>query len=289
MELLLSAVGEAAITALLANEAVAVASTCCQAHRALAGVSTYAWAVRPSFCLGEPQITAAALGSALASLPGGSAAARRWPVCSRAGAKRCQGAVFCCWPLLRLALKRQHVATLPGACLGDAQAGVICLWLQSQLEREPREAPGWQVQRAAGELTWRVDLLGVVAGGSLLLLRHQLLTLDNCRGSPDSPAGLEHAPQAVIAPNWQSLARFLGRTAPRWLDEVRNATGISGDSPDGDDCGRKTGLGDALEDTDSEDEAAAWTYWGEAPWVSILCPEPLIEMADEFLGGLPIA
>mmetsp|Transcript_10652 Transcript_10652/g.25483 ORF Transcript_10652/g.25483 Transcript_10652/m.25483 type:complete len:292 (+) Transcript_10652:52-927(+) len=288
MELVLSAAGEHVVAALLPQDAVAILLTSLPAFTALPEVAAVQFVLHPSRKLGDPQISTSALIGAVASIPGGASAVRHWPVSSQlAGICKRQGTELCCWPLARLALKRQYVAVVSGARFEDALQGGICLWLRSSLSRDPPSA-----RALNGELNSVAELLGITENGSFLLLRHQLLTLDPCRGSPDSPVGLEHAPQAVIAPDWSRLIAFLTRTSPRWIDELQAALGgafqggLGSEKPETVSLVTRAQTDDSPDDEGSDDELASWTARGTAEWVSILNPEPLYHAADQFLRGL---
>jgi len=274
------AVGERAVLPLLVQEAVVALAVSKSVCAALSPVAAIAWAARPCRHLGEPRVGIAALAAALGSLPGGAAAACKWPVESRFGARCHRGVGFCCWPILRLALKRQHTAVLRGAPrLPWALEGAVCLWLHSKLERDQPVELDDHGCSPNGELESRANLLAVVSGGGLLLLRHRLATLDPGQEAMD---GMEHAPQAVLAPDWPKLAAFLSRVAPRWLAEVEDATGIARQSQQGATLPAPVRVDDA-EDSSSDDDSVLWTSSGEAPWVEILCPEPLFEAVDALL------
>lgn len=281
MEAILGAIGERALASLTAREAVAVVGVSRSAFAALPTIASMCWAFSPARQVGEPQIGVCALTHALASLPGGPSHVRSWPVWSTANANRVTRVAFCCWPLARMALKRQHVVVLCGASLENAFDGVLCLWMQSRLVRQ--NICGGRIVKQ------EVDLFGVISGGGFLLLRHHLLILDG---------ECEHAPQAIVAPDWLSLVDFLRITAPRWLQEMEEAVGIvgreeplaSGQQPP---CSRESS-GTSLEshsDDSSDDEterSSSWTVDGTAARVSILCTEPLLETADAFLASAGI-
>eukprot|EP00439_Symbiodinium_sp_Y106_P056584 s893_g7.t4 len=157
-----------------------------------------------------------------------------------------QDATLCCWPVLRrLALKPQYITNrLPGApSLGDllADGGSELLYASDE------------AQEPLGELSMQTLLLAtsLSAGGLILqtsaikpptdarvamvvllvvavcihhdfMLQHRLMTLDSCRGSPDSPGGLEHATQVTLSPGLDALLCHLLAEDPLLLRELRS-------------------------------------------------------------------
>ncbi|CAE8609750.1 unnamed protein product [Polarella glacialis] len=292
MESVLQVVGQHVVAPTLMQDAVSLLRVSRSAHGSLATVRALAWAGHPSFHLGDPQVSVAEVDAALATLPGRAVGVRRWQVLSRLGTRTSLSSKLCCWPIACLALKPQYVAVLRGAPqLARAAEGMICIWMRSNLFRELPDEDSWRHGAPNGELGSRVHVLGVVSGGGLLLVRHQLLTLDNCRGSPDSPVGLEHSPQAVLAPSWKALESFLGRVAPKWLAELKEGLGCTASansaahdtSPAGADVATQLSQ-EAISDFDSDDEATAWSGKGDnALWVEILRPESIFAAADAFI------
>eukprot|EP00439_Symbiodinium_sp_Y106_P053599 s893_g7.t1 len=127
-----------------------------------------------------------------------------------------QDATLCCWPVLRrLALKPQYITNrLPGApSLGDllADGGSELLYASDE------------AQEPLGELSMQTLLLATsLSAGGLILLQHRLMTLDSCRGSPDSPGGLEHATQVTLSPGLDALLCHLLAEDPLLLRELRS-------------------------------------------------------------------
>ncbi|CAE6938394.1 DNAH1 [Symbiodinium sp. CCMP2592] len=135
-----------------------------------------------------------------------------------------QDATLCCWPVLRrLALKPQYITNrLPGApslgdLLADGGSELLCLALDSRTHRYASD------EEPLGELSMQTLLLATsLSAGGLILLQHRLMTLDSCRGSPDSPGGLEHATQVTLSPGLDALLHHLLAEDPLLLRELRS-------------------------------------------------------------------
>ncbi|CAJ1432850.1 unnamed protein product [Effrenium voratum] len=168
--------------------------------------------------------------------------------------KRRADASLCFWSLLRrLAFKPQHVVRLPGASMEITS--LLCLALSSHIH--------YFAEEPSAHLSMRTLLLASSLTGDLVLLKHHLITLDACRGSPDSPGGLEHATQVILAPDAACLAEYVGRTAGL-LQELRSV-GI-----------------DLAKDASS----SAFTEEDQCHWVSILNDRPILEAADAFCASI---
>lgn len=277
MDHILNVVGEHIAPQVLVRDAVRLLRVSRSALASLGIFRDLSWVGQPNFQLGDPQISVAELIGMFVDLP---AHAQSWVIRSHLGERTRLNSQLCCWPLVRLALKHQHVAILRGAPqLTAAADGMICIWLRSRVLRELPEKNSWRRGPPSGELSSFVHALGIVPGPGLLLVRHRLLTLDHCRGSPDSPSGLEHCPQAVLAPNWHEMTRFLGRMAPKWLAELENELGLT-PSPTSDDSNV------ALHsDFDSISGTAAWIGAGhDGAWVEMIDPKSVFAAADSFIA-----
>eukprot|EP00439_Symbiodinium_sp_Y106_P055852 s893_g7.t2 len=158
-----------------------------------------------------------------------------------------QDATLCCWPVLRrLALKPQYITNrLPGApSLGDLLADGGSELLYASDEAQARGFPSGVSPSLTGA-TWRAEYADfapghfpqcwrthIVAMVVLLvvavcihhdfMLQHRLMTLDSCRGSPDSPGGLEHATQVTLSPGLDALLCHLLAEDPLLLRELRS-------------------------------------------------------------------
>lgn len=277
MDHILRVVGEHIAAPVLVQDAISLLRVSRSVRASLGIMRDLSWIGQPNFELGDPQIMVAELTGIFVDLP---ARAQSWVIRSQLGERTQLNSQLCCWPLVRLALKHQHVAILRGAPqLTAAVDGMICIWLRSRLLRELPDENSWRRGAPSGELSSFVHALGVVPGPGLLLVRHRLLTLDHCRGSPDSPSGLEHCPQAVLAPNWHEMISFLGRVAPKWLAELEDQLGLTSSSTS------VASDGALHSDCDSVFGTAAWTGAGhDAAWVEMIYPESVFAAADSFIA-----
>ncbi|CAE7660623.1 DNAH7, partial [Symbiodinium microadriaticum] len=175
-----------------------------------------------------------------------------------------------CWPVLRrLALKPQYITNrLPGApSLSDLHADggseLLCLALDSRTHRYTSD----EVQEPLGELSVQTLLLATsLSAGGLILLQHRLMTLDSCRGSPDSPGGLEHATQVTLSPGLDALLCYLLAEDPLLLRELRSTLHLP--IPEAAQKFCRPEDRKLLIDPDN--------------WVSILNAEPIFEAVDAF-------
>eukprot|EP00929_Paragymnodinium_shiwhaense_P095187 TRINITY_DN56171_c0_g1_i2.p1 TRINITY_DN56171_c0_g1~~TRINITY_DN56171_c0_g1_i2.p1 ORF type:complete len:269 (-),score=18.86 TRINITY_DN56171_c0_g1_i2:302-1108(-) len=259
MDYLLHTVPARLIAPLRVPEARMVA-TLSKTIRSLLREEDIGWVPSPTRCLGGIEITPETLKSALATFPEGLVETAGWPLKSAINGTDMRGTTGCCWSILRLALKPQHVAILPGSCLHDVLGGVLCITCLSRLHSDSDSAD-W---RRAGrhEVSAFAQLIGV-----------------SSKGSPDSPAGLEHAAQAVIAPTWSALWSFLRTASPSWYTEL---------------C-REYGFPDHVDNTtssaDLEDDYDGMCMWmaspenprGDFEFVSFMSSDAILDLIDSFV------
>eukprot|EP00746_Dinoflagellata_sp_MGD_P043603 gnl/MRDRNA2_/MRDRNA2_205961_c0_seq1.p1 gnl/MRDRNA2_/MRDRNA2_205961_c0~~gnl/MRDRNA2_/MRDRNA2_205961_c0_seq1.p1 ORF type:complete len:128 (-),score=22.61 gnl/MRDRNA2_/MRDRNA2_205961_c0_seq1:137-520(-) len=54
-----------------------------------------------------------------------------------------------------------------------------------------------------------------------VLVEHQLISLDNCRGSPDSPGGMEHRSMVLISASLRQLLQHVYFSSPTFFSNLQ--------------------------------------------------------------------
>mmetsp|Transcript_92606 Transcript_92606/g.299477 ORF Transcript_92606/g.299477 Transcript_92606/m.299477 type:complete len:355 (-) Transcript_92606:206-1270(-) len=183
-------------------------------------------------------------------------------------------ATLCCWPLLRrLSLKPQHVHRLAQAPQMLEDLGpLLCLALDASVDRAPSEdwMRSMQFHGAGRWLNMDTLLLAALRSGGLLLVQHRIFSLDSCRGSPDSPAGLEFSAWVLVAPDWGSLTRYLRKEEAKNLrSSVQRRLGLH--------------LEELAASSVGADDEASFPQFGQADsWTGIWPDKPVFDTLDDF-------
>ncbi|KAK3254165.1 hypothetical protein CYMTET_36613 [Cymbomonas tetramitiformis] len=189
-----------------------------------------------------------------------------------------------CWPLVsQLCLKPEYFSFLHGTHQPEYGTPTICeedialvLGIKATLWAEA--ATGWLHIGDELNTTMRTQAVLLSTTGQFIYLEHHLISLDNCRGSSDSPGGMEQRVTGLVSPTISDLTKCVSENYPRLLPILFDL-GLRNLPPAAPQRNAKQ-----LYCLGTSTEGIAWQGCKADRWESLMCTEPITDQISAFLG-----